>query len=210
MRAGPRIIFAIALPGVASFVGGPTWGQVKPLSADDQKTAAHLEKEAQRVNATARGRLTTPEGNQRAAAALARDFKVPESTVTTLRDQKKFGYGEIAIALGLAEELAKRDNTSLGVALVKVMARRDAGLGWGQIAHEEGLKLGKVVSDVKKAEKALEKVEKAEAKQDGHDKPGRPEKLEKAEKSEKPEKPEKISKIERPERPERVERPGKH
>jgi hypothetical protein len=95
----------------------------------------------------------------------------------------------------------KRD-TTLGqqAALDKIVAERQAGKGWGVIAHDLGLKLGPVVSEVKKAGKATEQVA------GKPDKVAGVEKSEKAEKIEKPDKPEKIEKIERPAKP---EKPGR-
>ena len=57
------------------------------------------------------------------------------------------------------------------------------------IAHELGVKLGHVVSEVKRAEKATEHVA------------GKREKVAKVEKTEKPEKPEKLEKPAKPEKP---------
>ena len=95
----------------------------------------------------------------------------------------------------------KQDSTlTQQAALDKILAERTAGKGWGVIAHDLGLKLGPVVSEVKKAGKATEQIA------------GKPEKVAKAEKTEKvekierPAKPEKIEKIERPAKP---EKPGR-
>ena len=147
---------------------------------------------------------------------LAREFKVQQSTVTTLREQKKLGFGDIAIVLGLAQEEAKREKVPLDVAIDRVVARRETGAGWGQVAHDLDLKLGKVVSEVKEVGKGLAAVQKPDRVEPAKgEKPevGRPEKLgmperpEKLEKLEKPAKAEQIEKLERPAKLERVEKP---
>jgi len=67
------------------------------------------------------------------------------------------GYGEIATALALSQELMKGDKAlTQQQALDTILAKRASGEGWGKIAHELGLKLGHVVSEVHKADKRVE------------------------------------------------------
>ena len=114
---------------------------------------------------------------------------------------KKMGYGEVNIALSLAEkQLAEQLGTSkptaqqLQTALIGdatkpgILAMRADGKGWGQIAQSQGIKLG----DVMRSEKA-----------ERHARAERPERHGKPERPEKPERPQK------PERPEKPERPGR-
>lgn len=110
-----------------------------------------------------------------------------ESLVKTLRTgspgTKGLGFGEISIALALAEKSGKSVND--------ILAMRQSGTGWGELARNLGLKnLGSVVKSVKATEKDVAQV--AEGRSEKPDKAG---KLEKAEKMEKPEK------MQRPERP---------
>ena len=107
---------------------------------------------------------------------------------------KKMGYGEVNIALSLAEKqlgTAKPTAQQLQTALIGdaakpgILAMRADGKGWGQIAQSYGIKLG----DVMRAEKA-----------ERHARADRPER------HGKPERPEKPA---RPEKPERPERPGR-
>ncbi|MFL5418651.1 MAG: ATP-binding cassette domain-containing protein, partial [Myxococcales bacterium] len=114
---------------------------------------------------------------------------------------RKLGFGGATIALALSQELMKRD-PRLGqqAALDTILAQRAAGKGWGVIAHEQGLKLGPVVSEVKKANKSTEQVA------------GKPEKVIRSEKTDKPDKldkPDKIDKLEKPERPSKPEKSGR-
>ena len=107
------------------------------------------------------------------------------------------GYGQATIALALSQELMKQDKTlSQQAALDHIVALRQEGKGWGVIAHELGVKLGHVVSDVKRAEKATDRVA------------GKPDKADK-EKLAKAEKPEKMEKMEKMEKPAKPEKPGR-
>src|SRR5262249_10325187 len=74
-------------------------------------------------------------------------------------------------------------------ALDKIVADRQAGKGWGEIAHSLDLKLGHVINDVKKADKAADHI------------------------AGKPDKPEHVAKVDKPDKPAkpaRAERPGRY
>ena len=124
-----------------------------------------------------------------------KDFTINGRTFKTPTD--KMGYGEVNIALSIAEKelgTAKPTTQQLQTALIGtaqkpgILAMRADGKGWGQIAQAYGFKLGEVMRS--------EKAEKAE-------KHARAERPERHTKHERPEKPE------RPERPEKPERPGR-
>jgi hypothetical protein len=111
----------------------------------------------------------------------------------------------------------KKDTTlTQQQALDKIVADRQAGQGWGEIAHGLGLKLGHVISDVKKADKAADHVARGKPDKVDHvakvDKPDKPEKMDKPDKPEKmdkPDKPEKMDKPDKPEKPAKPEKPGR-
>ena len=167
---------------------------------DNIKHERQLQADAARLDADAARASKTSDGQQRVTERIASQFKVEPSVVTDLRS-RKLGFGGAAIALALSQELMKQDATlAPQAALDKILAERAAGKGWGVIAHDLGLKLGPVVSEVKKAEKATEQIA------GKPDKVANTEKTEKVEKTEKPAKPEKIEKIERPAKP---EKPGR-
>ena len=150
----------------------------------------------------------------------------PSTTTTTTftPDTGKMGYGNVKIALSLAEaSLAKAgitDPTAAEVAaalnggklvmtdgstvdLKGVLAARAAGEGWGQIAKDMGFKLGDVMHSPKHAGELAEhdhhdhdKVARVELAHDhGHDMDNHPVH------------PEHLSKVDRPERPDRPEHP---
>src|SRR6266850_5166923 len=198
------------------FVGGLLMAGVAltypvPVPADDVKDQKHerqLQADAKQLDADATRASNTPDGQRRVTERIAKEFKVQPSVVTDLRSRIG-GYGQATIALALSQELMKRDKTfTQQAALNMILAQRQAGKGWGVIAHELGVKLGHVVSEVRKAEKATDhiagKVDKADT--DKVAKAEKPDKMEKVEKPEKPEKPEKMEKMERPAKP---EKPGR-
>jgi len=169
---------------------------------DNQKHERQLQADAKQLDADA-ARASTPDGQRRVTERrIAKEFKVQTSVVTDLRNRIG-GYGQATIALALSQELMKTDKTlSQAAALEQVVALRQTRKGWGVIAKELNVKLGHVVSEVKKAEKATDHVV---GKLDKADK----DKVAKAEKPEKPEKMEKIEKPEKMEKPAKPEKPGR-
>jgi len=162
----------------------------------DQKHERQLQADAKQLDADATRASNTPDGQRRVTERIAKEFKVQPSVVTDLHSRVG-GYGQATIALALSQELMKQDKTlSQQAALDHIVALRQEGKGWGVIAHELGVKLGHVVSDVKRAEKATDHIA------------GKPDKTDKDKvaKAEKPEKPEKLEKMEKPAKPEKPSR----
>src|SRR5205809_1740557 len=188
------------------FVGGLLMAGVAlalPMSApaddvkDNQKHERQLQADARQLDADATRASNTPDGQRRVTERIAKEFKVQPSVVTDLHSRMG-GYGQATIALALSQELMKQDKTlSQQAALDHIVALRQEGKGWGVIAHGLGVKLGYVVSDVKRAEKATDRVA------------GKPDKADKVAKAEKPEKPEKPEKMEKMEKPAKPEKPGR-
>jgi len=130
-----------------------------------------------------------PEGQARVVDRIKAEFDVNDARVQGLRD-KNMGYGEISIALGLAQSLPggiTDDNVQ------KIVALRQGPpvMGWGRIAKELGLKLGPLQSKVHKMSANVRKSEKA-ADKAGKEKDNKPGKMDK---------PEKPGKMDRPEKP---------
>jgi hypothetical protein len=148
------------------------------------------------------------------------------------------GWGNIMIAARLAEWIAADSAGTLtfGEALTDILDARAENKGFGQIAHENDLKLGRVVGNGNNKGAATSyasgelgagpqgNIERRRNQQNkknvyrqlsgllGFEKNGRPQKpldLEKIEKPERPEKPEKPERPERPDKPERPEKPEK-
>jgi hypothetical protein len=157
------------------------------------------------------------------------------ATTTFTPDTGKLGYGNVRIALSLAEaSLAKQgitDPTSAelaaalnggtlvladgtSVSLKGVLAERAAGQGWGQIANSLGFKLGDVMRSPKAVGSAAAEghahVQVARvdvASHDAHAGASHPD-MSKPELAQRPERAELPSRPERPDRPEHAGRPG--
>lgn len=130
------------------------------------------------------------EGQQRVADKIKNEFGVTDGLIVGLRF-KDLGYGEIAIALGLAQSLHRiiKDED-----LHKIVVRRQGPpvMGWGEIAKDLGLKLGPVIARVQKISEEVRKDEKNDrAREDRKNEAEnniKKEKLEKIEKNNKDEK----------------------
>jgi hypothetical protein len=170
------------------------------LTDAERKTADELRSEQKQLDiSSARVMSGSPDGRQRVSETIARRFNVPEKVVNDLR-ARRMGYGEVTITLALSQQLMKRGMTQQQ-ALDKVIGLRTSGRGWGVVARDLGLKLGDVVSDVKKTDRQLAKLDVG--------KPAGAEKPDTLAKVEKPGKPEKVEKPERPARPEKPEKVDK-
>ena len=195
-----RLLLMIAGLGVVSalVVGGTSGiGWAEDTNAEEQA----LDKKATNIN----NMPASPKNDETRAQALAKQFNVPESRVTELRNQK-MGWGEITISLAMAEHLSATSKTPLTTeeALTKVEQLRSEKKGWGKIAQELGFKLGPVISKVERSEEAVKAAdrqvtERGESKSKGD----RPEKLER------PDKGDRLDRAERAERSGRPERPGR-
>ena len=115
-------------------------------SENDSKDAQRLQKEAARLDKQA-GQGT---GNQVVFKSLSDQLKIPVGTLETQRQSTKFGFGQLFIANSLAQASGKTFD--------QIAQEFKSGKGWGEIAKENNVKLGKVVSEVKRANKQLESV----------------------------------------------------
>ncbi len=178
------------------------------------------------------------------APVMAQTATPPDTSVSTHNESTrlstpatgKMGYGNVKIALSLAEatlaksgitdptaaELAAAlnggtlvlaDGTSID--LNGVLAQRAAGEGWGQIAKADGFKLGDVMRSPKAVGSAAANgnthahVEKVElAKVHGVDRPSKPEHVAKVDRPERPSRPDRPERPERPDHPDHAGRPG--
>lgn len=140
-------------------------------------------------------RYTGLAGSEQNAEALVAGLR--DSTEVTLSSgsasasfeppTQKMGYGNIDNALAIAEASLKEQGVvnptpeQLRAALTGVLQLRADGKGWGQIANEQGFRLG----DLKRAQPRPERTERIARVQ-------RPERIEK------PQRPEKVVRPERP------------
>jgi hypothetical protein len=103
------------------------------------------------------------------AAVLNRISKETGVTVATLLTEKsstQLGYGELEIANLLAKASGQRFDG--------IVAKFKAGEDWEKIAHDMGLKLGKIVSDARRPSSKTESKHLAETNSESTSKPGNP------------------------------------
>jgi len=183
----------------AGMIGLLMVGGVGTAWADDEQTL-------QQKAATLDQAPSSSKQDEARAQSLAKEFKVPESVVTDLRN-KKMGWGEITISLSMAQHLAQSSKTPMTTeqALTKVELLRSEKMGWGKIAKDQGFKLGPVVSDVERSERAMKSADRAAGERVEQ---AKSERADKAERMDKADRPERMEKPERAERPDRPVRPG--
>jgi hypothetical protein len=131
---------------------------VKSLTDAERRMSEELWVEQKKLDTdSARVAAATPDGRRRVAETIAKQFNVPEKLVNDLRG-RKIGYGEITAALALSQQLTKRDKATRQQKLESVLGARKSGQGWAAITRGLGLKIGDVVSEVKKTDKQLAKL----------------------------------------------------
>lgn len=189
--------------GFVVFWWGSVFAQLLPPASDDVK----LRVVQQELDEDAAGRAQKTH-----ADALANQFKVEPSVVESLRTSRQ-GWGEIAIQLGLAQELVKtnpKTYPAMTEALQKVRNLRTQKMDWGAIAEELGFTLGPVVSEVQRVRQEM-KAQTKKAATEGIVTPGQALERAQAEKvlpSDRAKKAQRPKQAERPPRPERSDHSG--
>lgn len=130
-----RLILLSLASALAILAVAPWWSAESGAALDDQAAA---------VNRSAR----TPEGERVVADRLSRDLGIPATTLEAQRQQTKLGWGELLIANRLAQ--------TTGLTFDKVVSEFRSGKGWGQMAGEHNVNLGKLVSEVRESRQAAE------------------------------------------------------
>lgn len=113
-------------------------------AADVSKDERNLDREVKRLNDTA----AKPDGEKAVVKQLAIDLNTTDQRIRSLRDQR-LGYGEIACLLSLAQNLPG-GVTDANVQKVLALRQGPPVRGWGEVARQLGVKLGKTVSQVRK------------------------------------------------------------
>ena len=178
---------------VTVLTAGVALGQLLPPASDDVK----LRITQQEFDEDAAGRAQKAH-----AEALAKQFQVEPQAVENLRTLKQ-GWGEIAIRMGLAQELVKTDPKtypSMTEALQKVGDLRAQKISWGEIAKSLGFQLGPVVSEVQRVRQEM----RAEAKKAATEGVVMPGKVMGSAPAGKASKSDRLEKAQQPENPERV------
>jgi len=126
-------VFGIIFLGII-LVGGASLGRTQEKAEEEARKEV---REQERL----RDRERIIENESKILGKYAERFGVDVDTLADLR-AKRLGYGEITNALVLSKMAGKP--------LDEIVAMRDAGKGWGQIADECGVKLGKARREVKR------------------------------------------------------------
>src|SRR5215475_10713072 len=182
--------------GSVTFWSGSVWAQLLPPASDDVK----LRVTQQELDEDAAGR-----SEKAHAEALAGQFTVDPSVVEHLRTSKQ-GWGEIAIRLGVAQELTKTDPKTyptMTEAMQKVGDLRMQKMGWSAIGKELGLALEPVVTEVQRVRQEM----RAEAKRAATEAVVTPERALEQSQSEQTSQSRRAEKTQRPKRSEKPQRP---
>lgn len=126
---------AAAVLSLALMAGVPS------LPAAD--VAADLERSAAALDAAAK----RPEAHARVMVIISQDTGVPVKTLEEQKAKSNLGFGGVFIANALAKETGKTFD--------ELVALHQGGMGWGQIAKDNNVKVGPIVSQAKAAEKAV-------------------------------------------------------
>ena len=154
----------------------------------------------------------------------------PASQVTFTPSTHQLGYGNVNIALSLAQAELKADGITQPTAaqleaalnggtvagtsgpkqLPGILTLRSEDKGWGQISKTLGLKLGDVLAEAKTHGPVPDKADMAHGEKSEHaDKADKSDKVAKADKVDKVEKADRPDKVDHPDKPEKPERPDK-
>ena len=159
-----------------------------------------IEQEVIEINEEA----SAPDGEAVVIGKIEKEFDVDESVITSLRSQK-LGYGEISIALSLAERLPG-GITAENIDKIISMRQGPPVEGWGNIARDLELSLKPSAGHLEKVNAEAKKELVRHEKTTKLERTGKPERVEKAQRPERVEKIERMERVERPERPERSAR----
>ena len=94
-------------------------------------------------------------GQTHVLTRISNETGVPVDTLQTQKSATGLGNGELETANLLA-------NAS-GKSFDDIVATHKAGEGWGKIAHDNGLNLGKIVSDAHRSDQAAQHAQNAHA-----------------------------------------------
>jgi len=116
-------------------------GAIAPGRAQEEERERAREEEQLRKQERLRDRERILENESKILEKYTERYGVDKETLADLR-ARRFGYGEISHALVLSKMTEKP--------LDEIVAMRQAGKGWGQIADELGVKLGEAKREVKR------------------------------------------------------------
>lgn len=112
--------------------------------ADETKDSKKLEKQAKEFDSEA-----TKTGNAAVFQKMSDRLKIPVSTLESQKQSSGFGFGQLYIANALAAET--------GRSFDQISSDFRAGKGWGVIAKENNVKVGPIMSDLKRTRSEVAK-----------------------------------------------------
>lgn len=142
LKRSMLLLCTVALAGtfaLASRASQTQTGAEKSQSSDMRE----LEKQARLLDDQA-----AKEPNDKTFDLLSKQLDVPVATLQSEKQSSNFGFGELFIANALAK--------SSGKTFDQISQEFRQGKGWGQIADQNGVKLGPVVSQIKSSNKAMD------------------------------------------------------
>ncbi len=110
--------------------------------------AGELEKQSQLLDETA-----SSASNENTYEALSSQLGVSVEELMKQKQDTKFGFGQLFIANALAKTLI---GTNPDLNFAALAQQFQDGKGWGVIAKENGVKLGPIVSQIKRSTEAIE------------------------------------------------------
>ncbi len=132
------IVFAVALAAATVYA---------QTQSPDLKS---LEKEAKNIDATT-AKMTNPD---KPFEVLSNQLGIKADVLKSEKQSTNFGFGQLFIANALAK--------ASGKTFEDIAAQFQSGQGWGAIAKANNLKLGPIVSDMKRADKSLQQEHRSE------------------------------------------------
>jgi hypothetical protein len=123
-------------------------------TTDQSKNLKEMQKQATRLD------KSSNQGQEAVFNSLSQQLNVPVDTLKAQQTNTKFSPGQLFIANSLA--------ASSGKTFDQLAQEFKSGKGWGEIAKEDNLNLGKVVSDLKRANKKVEEARAEQAQANGH------------------------------------------
>jgi len=107
----------------------------RPTQIKLNKIALKIDKDAQKF------------GDQAAFEALSERFNIPVATLQSEKQSSGFGFGQLFIANALAKASGKTFD--------QIVTEFKGGTGFGALAQESNLKLGRVLKEAKRAGKEI-------------------------------------------------------
>ncbi len=149
LKKSMLLLCVLTLAGtfVAAGLASQSQTTTQAQTSEDKKQAAdvkELEKQAGMLDEQA---AKAPNNNDKVFSQLSKELDIPVATLQSEKQSSKLGFGELFIANALAK--------SSGKTFDQIVTEFHQGQGWGEIAKQNSVKLGPVVSGIKSANKAV-------------------------------------------------------